>query len=81
MYSAEALVHRLKSNNYIVTTAEACTGGLIAGAITDIGFIEDPVCLGCIVAKLNPLDTFFSPVPPIVATTYPVLLSIITIAA
>ncbi len=36
MYSAEALVHRLKSNNYIVTTAESCTGGLIAGAITDI---------------------------------------------
>ena len=52
-----------------------------AGKTSAIGFIEEPVCLGLCVALFSPLAVVFSPSPPTTPTTYPVSLSITTIAA
>ena len=35
-YYAGKIVDRLKQNNLIISTAESCTGGLVAAALVDV---------------------------------------------
>lgn len=46
MILEETLVEKLKKRNYTITTAESCTGGLIAGTIVNAAGASDVLCEG-----------------------------------
>ena len=54
--AAEATLAALRARGWRVATAESCTGGLIAGALTALPGSSD-VVLGGIVAYANPIKT------------------------
>lgn len=65
----QELVHLLKRNNLTISTAESCTGGLIAKKLTDISGSSD-VFIGSIIAYSNSIKEKYLDVDLVTLTKY-----------